>query len=616
MNNFIDLLNDDSIPEEQCCQEYSSEYSALKDKDNNSLLQICYRKRDTMFEFLLFEGLVDVNNINNFGRTMMHEAIETQNLDVMYILLKNGFTLIQLPFNEHYLISDFLDDCIAEKTDCKFKMFEEDEFDFKMIVGKGTYGNVFLSHDRHKRRCALKTTNNENFKTNIPYDIFKEIIILKTLNRIFPESCCKIYGIHQDYKKSFYIVTEYLPYSLKSVLRKLLNFDISLKKNILMKIFRNMISAVNNLNECGICHLDLSPANLLLDENLNVKVIDMGCSAFIGLEKDRIKNYLETFSVKAPDDSKQNFGYLNGNKLQFLKNRDYRVNYSSDMFSLGVIIFSAITSQDPDSMIQFLVLKNSIFYFRRNEDEEVKLTKVSNVMRMTIENFSEHSMDFLMRVSVTDSKLRMTCYEAMMHPFFTDGEHPCKVPTLYSITDINPLKCLEKDVYTGSELILNFDELKYSEQILQNYSICNIQETNYDKKITVDENNLEKIIEFGYDKYCNYLIVDSLYFNKTKRYLDEEDSEITITLIGAFLENYMDVEDNVMFMELKELIIKSNLCFIPFKSLIIGRTNQMRLEGFPSHEITDFYNNSHIKIINFLSKPHKTITAGELIKNI
>ena len=60
-------------------------------------------------------------------------------------------------------------------------------------------------------------------------------------------------------------------------------FNLIVKKKRLQdkeacRFFHQILSGVEHLHEIKICHRDLKPENLLLDENMNIKIVDFGLS--------------------------------------------------------------------------------------------------------------------------------------------------------------------------------------------------------------------------------------------------------------------------------------------------------------------------------------------------
>ena len=71
-------------------------------------------------------------------------------------------------------------------------------------------------------------------------------------------------------------------------------FDYIVKKKRLQdkdaaRFFKQIVSGVEYLHRNKICHRDLKPENLLLDENMNIKIIDFGLSNMIKDPTDTLK---------------------------------------------------------------------------------------------------------------------------------------------------------------------------------------------------------------------------------------------------------------------------------------------------------------------------------------
>ncbi len=48
-----------------------------------------------------------------------------------------------------------------------------------------------------------------------------------------------------------------------------------------MDIIRNVLSALEYIHNMGIIHRDIKPENILIEKNLNIKLIDFGFSRFL-----------------------------------------------------------------------------------------------------------------------------------------------------------------------------------------------------------------------------------------------------------------------------------------------------------------------------------------------
>lgn len=626
MERYVSFVLDEDIKDEACCTDFNIAFITYKDENENNLMRICYlmKCRIKLFTFLFLSGMFNLNEENKRGKTIMHDALKKSDSLTVIKLIKMGYNNFDIPYSEDLTLRKKLKleySYLFKNNDETFNIYEHDEFTIKKRLGTGSYGTVYIGVRNEDRKIfALKTTNNEEFSGNIPFDIFKEIMIMKIINKAFPTTTCKICGIYITDERKIYTITEYIPYTLKDILMSFQHFELDLKKEILMKIFKNIIIATDEMNQCGFCHFDIKPANILITSNFEVRIIDMGMSTFIGLERCKIKEYTETLQVKAPDDSVKTFAYLSSNgQRQFIKTSDYRVNYSSDMFSIGVMIFSSVIGRSPDSMIQMISTKKDRYYFLRNDECNVKLSKLTKIMETKISSFSEYLMDFLTRSMIVDSSVRMNCKDAIQHPFFTNGKINCLSQIPYSITDIHSIDCLKENVYTSSELLSNLHELKYSEDIIRIYSEYEIPNSSLESdesfnKVIITSDILDRYIQFGFDEYCNYLIIDSIHKLDTGDYLSSDESIIVINMIQTMLRNKSIIEDDLEFFDMKYKILSCELSFIPFNTLIIGKTNIMRIEGYSEKKISNFYNLSHIWLINFLqSKRPQSIKIKDLI---
>ena len=89
--------------------------------------------------------------------------------------------------------------------------------------------------------------------------------------------------------------------------------------------FKQMVSGVNHMHQVGFAHRDLKMENLLLDENMTVKVADLGFACALTDSKGPIwySSFVGTKAYMAPE---------------VLMQRDY-LGAPVDIFSLGAILF-------------------------------------------------------------------------------------------------------------------------------------------------------------------------------------------------------------------------------------------------------------------------------------
>ena len=95
-------------------------------------------------------------------------------------------------------------------------------------------------------------------------------------------------------------------------------------------IFEKILKGVQLLHNIGICHRDINPNNILLDDNFNPKICDFGFSTPIKKDDDKLYDILGTSIYKPPQ--------------MYIKNTPYN-GKKADIFSLGVTLFVLLTKK-------------------------------------------------------------------------------------------------------------------------------------------------------------------------------------------------------------------------------------------------------------------------------
>ena len=113
-------------------------------------------------------------------------------------------------------------------------------------------------------------------------------------------------------------------------------FDYIVKKRRLQdneacRFFHQILAGIEYLHKIKVCHRDLKPENLLLDENMNIKIVDFGLSNTYKNEKDTLKTACGSPCYASPE-------MIAGKRYHGLK---------TDIWSSGVVFYAMVCGYLP-----------------------------------------------------------------------------------------------------------------------------------------------------------------------------------------------------------------------------------------------------------------------------
>jgi len=209
------------------------------------------------------------------------------------------------------------------------------------VLGKGAMGTVYKGKDPAiGRLVALKTIRLDKIADASEIGELRERLQreAKAAGGLSHPNIVTIYDVGED-GDTQYIAMEYLEgYTLEGVIGRGVDMNLKLAGQIGYQI----CSALSYAHRNNIVHRDIKPANVMVLENFHVKVMDFGIAHFESSSLTQTGIAMGTPSYISPEQLKGE-----------------QVTPSSDIFSLGVVIYEILTGQKPfiGNSISNLIMK-------------------------------------------------------------------------------------------------------------------------------------------------------------------------------------------------------------------------------------------------------------------
>ncbi len=199
-------------------------------------------------------------------------------------------------------------------------------------IGSGGMGDVYLAEDsKLGRKVALKTLPNE-CRNEVVLQRFKnEARAAATLNH---PNIATLYSVEEaeDY---LFLTMEYIEGNPLSEIIPIGGLDVK----VLLKYFIAIAEALAHSHEKGIIHRDIKPGNIVITGEGVPKILDFGLAR---IDRNMVSDKVSTLKMTQPGQVMGTPSYMSPEQAEG-KDIDLR----TDIFSLGVVIFEAITGERP-----------------------------------------------------------------------------------------------------------------------------------------------------------------------------------------------------------------------------------------------------------------------------
>ena len=138
------------------------------------------------------------------------------------------------------------------------------------LIGKGSYGDVYFGININtNQEVAIKKFTNILGQVQ---DIIQLARQLKILRKVNHPNIIRIIDafVYPEKTREFYVVMEFFSTDLS----KYYILKNHLKESQIKKMIYSILSGVAYMHSAGIIHRDIKPGNILIDQNLNIKICD------------------------------------------------------------------------------------------------------------------------------------------------------------------------------------------------------------------------------------------------------------------------------------------------------------------------------------------------------
>ncbi|ORY68139.1 Pkinase-domain-containing protein [Neocallimastix californiae] len=270
---------------------------------------------------------------------------------------------------------------------------EKKSYTRKNVLGEGGFAVCYEVVDEKGNTYAAKVVNKQSLKGEKQRSkLIGEIKIQKSLHH---QNIVRFYDVFEDSENVYMIIEICRNMTLVELLKK--------RKRLTEPEVRfymlQLIAATIYMHKKHVIHRDLKLGNLLLDDNMDLKIADFGLAAMIEHEGERKKTICGTPNYIAPEVL---FDSGNGH------------SYEVDIWSLGVIMYTLLVGKPP---------------FQTREVEAIyKKIKENNYSFPPDLDISNDAKNLISQILDKVPENRPSLEEMRQHPFLTAQPIPKSIP--------------------------------------------------------------------------------------------------------------------------------------------------------------------------------------------
>lgn len=308
------------------------------------------------------------------------------------------------------------------KTKCGYEVIKK--------LGEGSYGTVYQIKGNDSQIYALKEYNK---RENLQQDLLIELSILSSVNHPNVLSAHNIFTIKED----ICLILPFYPKDLKVYIAKTQYLEIPSHETQL--IAYELLCGLQYLHSNYIVHLDLKPANILLDANNSPKIADFGLSRFFD-KKIQYQSPLITLNWRPPEFLAKDLS----KEIKIKRNgKDVMFRSEVDIWSMGLILFELFAHHylvNGDNI--FGIMEDIAFNIGKLTDDQleillaastpVQIKKINDALEIrkrrpssNFGNLDPRYVQFILRILEPDPVKRPTAKILLKDPIFFDLGKNC-----------------------------------------------------------------------------------------------------------------------------------------------------------------------------------------------
>ena len=339
----------------------------------------------------------DLNNINLY-----------RNLNIQIEAQKTNYKMIKEYYKTKSNMVKYLQNQVCSKFNENFELLNYISSGSSGVVYEGRYRknpkkNVCLKFLLNKSEEEKREKKNKNININVnDNNICSTIKEINIQNKLKDKNITEYYD-YCDLKDYGCIIMEFAKFGDLEYFQKKLIQKKNLSETLLAYITKQILNGLFYIHQSKIIHMDIKQQNILIDENLNIKITDFSVS--FSYEK-----YKENDKINLP---------LSGTSLYMspevlLKAQiDYEDCSKIDMFSLGVVLFNLAYEQFPYELD---------YSYKRNFGQILDKIKKQKLKIPERKNYSVLFKKFLENLLDKNIKNRISIYEALEDPWIKGAE--------------------------------------------------------------------------------------------------------------------------------------------------------------------------------------------------